>query len=87
MFNKYLLEGGRKVRGRKEEQLSKVDFGDWLSTYVGRDVRIKNDWIFRFSVAIDLVVPGIQISHTERMYRLEARKTEKGKILNVCFCL
>lgn len=54
---------------------------------VARNVRFKNDQIFRFLVVTSLVVPGIQISHTERMYRLEARETEKGKILNVCFSL
>lgn len=50
-------------------------------------LRFKNDQIFRFLVVTSLVVPGIHISHTERMYRLEASETEKGKILSVCFSL
>lgn len=54
---------------------------------VERAVRIRNDWIFRFSVVTNLEVLEIQISQTERMYRLEVRETEKGMILNVCFSL
>lgn len=81
-INTCWMERGREERERqrgRESKPSKVDFSNGLNIHIEIDVIIKDDWIFWFWIVKSMVALGIQIRHTESMYRLEVMDTEKGR--------